>query len=87
VSSPPLQELGLAEGDRVRFRPADGRRWLEGAVVGREKDGSVALRDERGRARAIRAERLEVRSEGPRGALVWEPVADRAERTQQLRLL
>jgi hypothetical protein len=87
VSGPPLDELGLRHGDRVRFRPAEGRRWLEAAVVGREKDGSVALRDERGRARAIQPERLEVRGEGPRGAKVWEPVAERAERTHQLRLL
>jgi anaerobic selenocysteine-containing dehydrogenase len=87
MNPPPLHELGLRAGDTVRFRPGEGRRWLEAAVVGREKDGSVALRDARGRSRAIRPDRLEVRGAGPRGAALWEPVSVRAERAQQLRLM
>jgi hypothetical protein len=44
------------------------------------------VRDERGASRALRHERLEVAARGPRGAAMWEPVADRAGRTEQLGL-
>jgi hypothetical protein len=71
----------------VRFRRTEGGRWQEGRVVGREKDGSISVRDGKGAARALGADRLEVRSTGPRGGVLWEPVADRAARTEQLGLL
>lgn len=86
-SDPDLVEVGLAPGDRVRFRYRADQRWKEGVVERRERDGSVGLRDSRGAARAITIERLEVRVRGPRGGLVWEPVAERAARTEQLKLL
>ena len=79
--------LGLKAGDRVRFQRTDGGRWQEGTVVGREKDGSVALFDAKGAARAIVVERLEVRTRGPRGAVAWEPVVERAGRSEQMSLL
>jgi hypothetical protein len=83
-----LEELGLSPGDRVRFRPRTGRgRWRLGVVTRRERDGSVGLHDEKGAARAIRADALEVLTTGPRGARVWEPVPQRAARTEQMRLL
>lgn len=82
-----MTELGLRVGDIVRFRRTDGGRWQEGRVAGREKDGSVSVRDAKGAARAIVVERLEVQTRGPRGGTVWEPVSERAGRTEQLGLL
>ncbi|CAN5560869.1 hypothetical protein BH20ACT2_BH20ACT2_13540 [soil metagenome] len=82
-----LTELGLAPGDRVRFRRGPGERWKPAVAERRERDGSVGLRDARGAARAIPVERIEVRSDGPRGGTTWEPLIERAARTEQLRLL
>ena len=73
-----------APGDRVRFRATEGGAWKEARVERRERDGSVGVRDDRGAARAIPVERLEVRGTGPRGGAIWEAVADRAERDEQL---
>ena len=87
IPPPPLEALGLAVGDRVRWRERAGARWSEGRVVGRERDGSVGVRDDgHGASRALVPERLEVRVPGPRGGRGWEPVADRAARTEQLSL-
>ena len=86
VSQPGLEAIGLRAGERVRWRPRPGGHWAEGSVTGRERDGSIAVRDAQGRARALVLERLEVRAVGPRGASTWEPVAERAGRTEQLRL-
>ena len=83
---PDLAGLGLAVGDRVRWRHRGAARWREGRVVGRERDGSVGVRDGRGASRALRHDRLEVAVRGPRGGATWEPVADRAARTEQLGL-
>jgi hypothetical protein len=82
-----LTELGLRSGDTVRFRRRPTERWTEATVVGREKDGSVSLRDANGAARAIAAGRLHVRATGPRGGPIWVRVADRAAETEQLDLL
>ena len=79
-----LLEVGLRPGDRVRFRRAEGGSWREAKVERRERDGSVGVRDERGAARALPVERLQVRSKGPRGGTTWEPVAERAARDEQL---
>ena len=81
-----LDDLGLVPGDRVRWRDRPGARWREGRVTGRERDGSVGVRDDRGASRALVAERLEVRARGPRGGVVWDPVRDRRARTEQLGL-
>jgi hypothetical protein len=81
-----LVAVGLRPGDRVRYRRNEGGRWHEATVERRERDGSVGVRDERGAARALPLERLEVRTQGPRGATVWESVVDRATRTEQLDL-
>lgn len=82
-----LLEVGLRPGDRVRFRQRDGGGWKEARVERRERDGSVGVRDERGAARAIPIDRLEVRTTGKRGGARWEPVAERAARDEQLGLL
>ena len=82
-----LAELGVAVGDRVRFRRRERGRWREGVVSGVHKDGSIALHDEDGRARALSPERLELRTTGPRGAATWEPLLEHAARPDQLRLL
>jgi hypothetical protein len=71
-----LTELGLEIGQIVRYRGSTDRRWHEGVVLRRERDGSVGLRDERGRARSIGAERIEVRLIGPRGGEQWVPLTD-----------
>jgi len=86
VADARLAALGLAAGDRVRWRDRPGGRWREGRVEGRERDGSLAVRDGRGASRALRLARLEVATRGPRGAATWEPVAERAGRTEQLGL-
>lgn len=82
-----LAELGIAVGDRVRFRRRDTERWKEAVVTGRERDGSIALTDAKGAARAIAVHQIEVRGTGPRGGVVWEPLPERAARTEQLRML
>jgi hypothetical protein len=81
-----LDELGLRPGERVRWRPREGARWAEGTVTGRERDGSIAVRDREGRARAFPLDRIEVATTGPRGARTWEPATERAARTEQLGL-
>lgn len=82
-----LAELGLAVGDRVRFRRQHGERWKEAVVVRRERDGSVGLRDAKGAARAMTIDQIEVRTAGPRGGIVWDPLAERAARSEQMKLL
>jgi hypothetical protein len=79
-----LLEVGLRPGDRVRFRRVDGGAWKQAKVERRERDGSVGVRDERGAARAIPIDRLQVRTAGPRGGASWEDVAERAGRNEQL---
>jgi hypothetical protein len=56
-------------------------------VTHRERDGSVGVTDSRGLARSLTVDRLEVACPGPRGGKGWEPVVERAARTEQLRLL
>jgi len=82
-----LTRLGLRRGEQVRFRRRDDERWKPATVERRERDGSVGLRDGRGAARAIPVERIEVRTTGPRGGTGWEPLAERAARIEQLKLL
>jgi hypothetical protein len=81
-----LAALGLAAGDRVRFRRRDGERWKDGTVVRREADGSIGVRDAKGALRALPLGLVEVRDLGPRGGVVWEPLPERAARTEQLGL-
>jgi hypothetical protein len=82
-----LLAIGLRAGEQVRFRKVTGGQWQLATVVGRAKDGSVALRDAKGAARNLPIDRLEVRTSGPRGAVTWEPVPARAARSEQLHLL
>jgi len=79
-----LLEVGLRPGDLVRFRRIDGGAWKQARVERRERDGSVGVRDERGAARAIPVERLQVHTTGPRGGATWETVTERAGRSEQL---
>ncbi len=79
-----LLEVGLRPGDQVRFRRVAGGAWKHARVERRERDGSIGVRDERGAARAITLDRLQVRTAGPRGGTAWEDVADRAARSEQL---
>jgi hypothetical protein len=82
-----LTALGLAAGMRVRFRRDPSDRWSFAVIEQVEKDGSLGLRDAKGASRAIPVELVEVETRGPRGARTWEPVAERAARTEQLKLL
>ncbi|MBU6328524.1 MAG: hypothetical protein KGR18_01055 [Acidobacteria bacterium] len=87
LTDPALAGLGLTVGDRVRFRRRDSERWKEATVARREADGSLSVRDSRGGLRAIPVEQVEVRVVGPRGGITWEPLAERAARTEQMRLI
>jgi hypothetical protein len=71
----------------VRFRRQANQRWREAVVVGRERDGSVGLRDGKGAARAIGVDQIEVRIVGPRGGNSWIALRDWAAREEQLRLI
>jgi hypothetical protein len=82
-----LAELGLAEGDKVRFRRRESERWKNATVLRRESDGSLGVCDAKGAIRALQLEAIEVWSRGPRGGIVWEPLTERAARSEQLRLL
>jgi hypothetical protein len=82
-----LMLLGLRPGEQVRWRSQSGGRWRTGTVTRRERDGSIAVTDRRGAARSMPVDRLEVACSGPRGAAAWEPLAERALRNEQLRLL
>jgi len=82
-----LAEIGLRPGDRVRFRRRETERWKEAVVERREKDGGIGLRDLKGAARSIAIAQIEVWGRGPRGGVTWEPLADRAARTEQMKLL
>jgi len=81
-----LRSLGLRPGTEVRFRREPGDRWLPGKVMGRESDGSVDLRDGRGRSRSIPVEQIEVAERGPRGGRTWTPLVDVVARVEQLDL-
>jgi hypothetical protein len=83
---PRLAALGLEVGEHVRFRRREGERWKDGTVVRREADGSLGVRDNKGALRALPLDRVEARTVGPRGGTVWEPVPERAARTEQLGL-
>ncbi len=82
-----LAILGLQTGETVRWRSSEGGRWRTGRVARRERDGSIGVTDGRGSLRSLAVERLEVRCAGPRGGTGWEPLCERASRTEQLRLL
>ncbi|MEO6987597.1 MAG: hypothetical protein ABI239_03025 [Aquihabitans sp.] len=71
-----LAEVGLEIGQLIRYRGTNDKRFHDGVVLRREKDGSVGLRDDRGRARAIPVEAIEVRVLGPRGGEQWIPLTD-----------
>lgn len=83
---PGLTEVGLDAGDAVRFRRRTATRWSPGTVVRREHDGSLGVRDAKGALRALPLDLVEVRTTGPRGGVVWEPLPDHAARTEQLDL-
>lgn len=71
-----LAEVGLEIGQLVRYVGRSDRRYREGVVLRRERDGSIGLRDDRDRARAIPVEQIEVRVIGPRGGQQWIPLTE-----------
>jgi len=84
-----LAAIGLKPGEAVRFRrgSAGSGHWQLGRAQRVERDGSIGITDEKGAARCLPIDRLEVRLTGRRGGRAWEPLAARAARTEQLRLL
>jgi hypothetical protein len=82
-----LAALGLRVGEPVRWRQLGTGGWQLGVVTRRERDGSIGITDNRGLARSVAVDRLEVNHTGPRGARAWEPLTRRAARSEQLRLL
>jgi len=81
-----IERLGLRAGEPVRFRRADRARWQDGIAVGLERDGSLSIRDANGASRAVPLDAVLVRVAGRRGGRHWEPLLDRAARTEQLDL-
>jgi hypothetical protein len=81
-----LARLRLTSGELVRFRKADGGRWLPGKMSGVAIDGSITIHDANGAARSLRPERVEVRRPGSRGRLTWQLVSDVAITWEQLAL-
>ena len=82
---PAWVELGRAQVDGsagVRGRAPAGAR----GVSAEDGTSASASADGRGASRALVAGRLEVRAPRPRGGPLWEPVAERAARTEQLSL-
>jgi hypothetical protein len=71
-----LAEIGLEIGQLVRYQGRTDKRFHDGVVLRRERDGSVGLRDDRGRARAIAVDAIEVRVVGPRGGEQWIALTD-----------
>jgi hypothetical protein len=82
-----LTHFSLVPGEAVRFRRRRSGRWIPAVVERVERDGSVGLRDPKGAAVALTPDRIEVRSQGPRGGGSWEPLTARIARSEQLRLL
>lgn len=82
-----LVAVGLNPGEQVRFRRRSSGRWTPAVVERVERDGSIGLRDPKGAAVALTIDRIEVRCQGPRGAVLWEPLQARLDRNEQLRLL
>jgi hypothetical protein len=81
-----LERLALRVGEKIRFLRVDRSRWQDGVVAGVERDGSLAVRDTKGASRSVPLEHVLVRAEGARGGRHWEPLLDRAARTEQLEL-
>ena len=81
-----LALLRLTSGEPVRFRKAEGGRWLPGKMSGVAVDGSITIHDANGAARSLRPERVEVRRPGSRGRLTWQLVSDVAITWEQLAL-
>jgi hypothetical protein len=86
IDSDALAQLRLTNGEPVRFRKAEGGRWLPGKMSGVAADGSITIHDANGAARSLRPERVEVRRPGSRGRLTWQPVSDVAITWEQLAL-
>jgi hypothetical protein len=81
-----LAAFGLRRGDAVRFRRHGRGRWHVGRIERIERDGSIGVRDDKGAARALRADVVWIQHVGPRGAKTWEPLAERMDRGDQLEL-
>ena len=90
MAAPPpavdLAAFGLRAGASVRFRRGGRGRWHAGRLERIERDGSIGVRDEKGASRALRAELVEVATDGPRGGARWEPLVARMTRGDQLEL-
>jgi hypothetical protein len=78
-----LVALGLRPGEAARFRRRGNERWSKCRLAGVETDGSLRVIDDKGATLSLPVDRVEVR----RGKSSWEPVSDRASRTEQLGLL
>lgn len=65
-----LEELGLEQGQTIRFRRRPNGNWNEGRVRGVNKDGSLDIGTTQG-IRAIPPERVEVKRTGPKGGIQW----------------
>lgn len=82
-----LVAIGLRPGETVRFRRRVNERWAPARAMGVEPDGSIRVSDSRGAVLSLAVSAIEVSVAGPRGAARWEPLAERAGRTEQLPLM
>jgi hypothetical protein len=70
-----LEAFGLEKGDTVRFRLTNTQRWTECHVIGENADGSLHLGDiKRRQSRSIKPEKIEKKTHGPRGGVLWVPL-------------
>lgn len=68
-----LSRYGLVEGQTLRFRRHEGR-WMRGKAVAVDGDGSIGVRDDRGRRRSVPAAQVEAETTGPRGGKSWAEI-------------
>lgn len=73
------ETYGLHQSDTVRFpnKPGSSTK-VEGKPLYISPDGSLTC-SAKGRLRAVRPERVEVKGVGPRGGIVWKPLVANAD--------
>jgi hypothetical protein len=80
-----LEQLGLRDGDRVRFAPKAEARPQEGTVRGSNKDGSLTITDGKGASRAIPPERVWRSARTARGKATWLPLMGEEQQLELFR--
>ncbi len=66
-----LTAYGIERGDELRFRRHEEGRWSYGTAITVDVDGSIGLRDTRGRRRSIDPGCIQTARRGLRGGKTW----------------